>query len=197
VRRRAPGEVAAVVDGHRQGLDGDGTARAVANYFRREALHAKWLNPEAEVEELPIKPEESRNTAEPEWLLTGWLRPRVAGSEREQETYELLAYKAKTDKTYAQVAADHAMTEGALKSRVHSLRTKYEPQWKRRERMILLLILLGIAALLAIAWLLWPPDPLPNGGVPQSTTPHLDLLFGNGRNVSHPYPGPEPDAGSN
>lgn len=91
------------------------------------------------------------------------------------------------------------MTEGALKSRINALKTKYEPRWKRRQRMILLLILFGVAAVMAIIlWLLSRPADTPRGSLPPQTTPILDRVFGNQLPVSHPppYGGDGPDAGS-
>jgi DNA-directed RNA polymerase specialized sigma24 family protein len=181
------------------GWIGTVTARAIVNHFRRQSVHAKYLQRDVDVEELPHEPDEPPESLAPKWLLTEWLRPRVAGNPRDQETYELLVYKADTGKTHTEVAADHAMTEGALKSRIHALKTKYEPQWRRRQRMFLLLILFGIAAVVAaIVWLLLPRSDEPHGSLPPPTTPILDRVFGGSLPVSHPRPDDttEPDAGA-
>jgi hypothetical protein len=88
----------------------------------------------------------------------------------------------------AQVAADHGMTEGALKSRVHALKTKFEPHWKRRERMFLVLLLFCMAVVAAIVWVLWPPEekfPRAPGDPPPRTI--LDNWFSPPL-VSHPAP---------
>jgi hypothetical protein len=79
------------------------------------------------------------------------------------------------------------MTEGALKSRIHALKTKYQPQWRRRQRMLMLLILFGVAVAVAvIAWLLWPRDEGPQGSMPPRATPVLDRVLGGPLPVSHP-----------
>ena len=92
-----------------RGWVGTVTARAVVDHFRRDAVHIRWLRRDVEVEELPSEPDEPGEGVAPPWLLTGWLRPRVAGNPRDQETYELLLYKATTGKTHAEVAANHAI----------------------------------------------------------------------------------------
>jgi hypothetical protein len=67
-------------------------------------------------------------------------------------------------KTHAQVATDHGMTEGAFKSRIRALKTKYEPQWRRRQRTFILFLLAGVAAAIAaFAWLLWPSHQAQHG----------------------------------
>ena len=168
------------------GWMGTVTARAIVNHFRREAADAKYLEPGVDVQELPAEPDESQGSVAPEWLLTEWLRPRVAEDPRDQETYELLVYKAETGKTHAEVAADHGMTEGTLKSRIRALKMKHEPQWRRRQRMFLLMILFGVAAAVtALVWLLWPRES-PRGSLPSHETPILDRLLGNPLPVSHP-----------
>ena len=173
------------------------TVRAVVNHFRRDAVHANWLRRDVEVEELPPEPDESEEPFAPKWLVTGWLRPLVAQNPRDQETYELLVYKASTGKTHAQVAANHGMTEGALKTRVRALKTKYEPQWRRRREMFVLLILFGLAVTLAaIVWLLSPSED-PVGPYRPITAPIIDQVLGRPEPVSHPRPqdGIAPDGG--
>jgi DNA-directed RNA polymerase specialized sigma24 family protein len=168
------------------GWMGTVTARAIVNHFRREAADAKYLEPGVDVQELPAEPDESQGSVAPEWLLTEWLRPRVAEDPRDQETYELLVYKAETGKTHAQVAADHGMSEGTLKSRIRALKMKFEPQWRRRQRMFVLLILLGVAAAVTgLVWLLWPRES-PSGSLPPQEAPILDRLLGNPLPVSQP-----------
>jgi DNA-directed RNA polymerase specialized sigma24 family protein len=132
-------------------------ARAIVHHLRRDAARAKWLVPEVEVEELASEPEEARGPVAPDWMLTAWLAPLVAHDPRHQETYELLLYKAATGKTHAQVAADHGMTDGALKSRVRALKAKYEPQWRRRQRMFLLLLLFCVGVAAVLGWLVFRP----------------------------------------
>ena len=129
------------------------TARTVVRHYR-ESKGKSWLELDGEIDERG----ESGTVPDREWLISAWLSKAVAGNEREQETFELVVYKANTGKSYQEVANDHAMTEGALKSRVFALATKYEPRWRRRQSMIILLLLFGAAGLvLLVVWLLRPP----------------------------------------
>jgi DNA-directed RNA polymerase specialized sigma24 family protein len=174
-------------DATAQGWASKIAVRVVVDHFRREEAQAKWLDRDAEIEELAATPDDTSGPFVPAWLLTEWLAPLVANDPHHQQTYELLRHKASTQKTLAQVAADHGITEGALKSRVHALKAKYEPRWKRRQRMFLLLLLLYCAVGLALVWLFWPGDADSNGSFHPSTTPHLDGLV-HGPYVSHPPP---------
>jgi DNA-directed RNA polymerase specialized sigma24 family protein len=132
-------------------------SRAIVHRVLRDAAHAKWLVRGVEVEELASEPDEAPGPVAPEWMLTAWLAPLVAHEPRHQETYELLLYKAATGKTHAQVAADHGMTEGALKSRIRELKAKYEPRWRRRQRMFLLLLVFCVGVAAVLAWLVFRP----------------------------------------
>jgi hypothetical protein len=107
------------------------------------------------------------------WLISKWLAPLLDESPRDQETYELLVYKARTGKTYAEVAEDHGITVAAMKSRTHELKTRFEPRWRRRRDRMLLLVLAGVATavlLVAVllAWLTAPSRPkiTPDWGPP-------------------------------
>ena len=165
------------------------TARAIANHFRRDARHVEWLDRKVEVEELPGAPEDGPEAQD--WLISKWLAPIVAENPRDQETYELLIYRARTGKTVKQVAADHGMTEGALKTRFFGLRTTYEPRWRRRRAFFVLLFLLGLGVAAILAWLLGRPSGPAIGPAPVPTdTPWYapDRPLG----VSHPRP-PGPD----
>jgi DNA-directed RNA polymerase specialized sigma24 family protein len=174
-----------------RGWLGTVTARAVAMHFRRGAVHAKYLELEADVEELAAPPDDD---LAPRMSVSRWLAHAVADNPRDQETVEILRYKADTGKSHAEVAADHAMTTSALKNRVSKLKARYEPEWRKRERTILLLVLFGIGVVVALAlWLLlrprlpvlgpdvYPPEPKPTATVPpapfepaQPTAPRND-----------------------
>ncbi len=148
-----------------RGWLGTVTARAVAIHFRRGAKHEKYLELEADVEELAAEPDDD---LEPRMSISPWLASQVAGNPRDQETYEILRYKAETGKSHAEVAADHAMTTAALKNRISKFKARYEPQWRARERMILVLLLFGIGVVVAVlAWLLLRPRPTSHELQPQ------------------------------
>jgi DNA-directed RNA polymerase specialized sigma24 family protein len=98
------------------------------------------------------------------WMIGSWLREQVADTPHERELYETLCYKARSKKTFAQVAAEKGTTLPSLSNRIYRLRQKYEPQWKqhRREQNRTVLLWLGFAIALAVAWwLLHRPDPVP------------------------------------
>jgi DNA-directed RNA polymerase specialized sigma24 family protein len=149
-------------------------ARTVANYFRREVKHRDFVDPEADPDELAS---EAEAAPEDRWLIAAWLAPHLARDARDQETYELLVYKAQTRKAYADVAAEHGMTAATLHNRVHQFKNKYAARWrKRHERMLLVAILFGGTALVVVAWAVWqfmhpqpPPGPAPP--VPTVTAP--------------------------
>ncbi len=51
----------------------------VIDYFRREEVQAKWVDREADVESLPPEPDDASGPFAPDWLVTTWLAPLVAG----------------------------------------------------------------------------------------------------------------------
>jgi DNA-directed RNA polymerase specialized sigma24 family protein len=148
------------------------TARAVATHFRRSAAGLRWIEPEADVDEqaaaLPETPGEG-------WLIGEWLAPILREHGRDQETYELLVYKATNEKSHDEVAADHAMTTAALKSRIHEFKKKYEPRWRRRQAMLLLILFGGVALVVTAGWLvarlIRPPEGPPSAPHGQQIAP--------------------------
>ncbi len=150
-------------------------SRAVVDYFRREVKHRDFVDPEADPDELASDAE----TPEGGWLLSAWawLAAQLAHDSGDQETFELLVYKAQTRKGYEEVAAEHGMTAPTLHNRVHQFKKKYEPRWrKRQERMLLLAILFGGATILVVAWTVWQfmhtrPGPGPTPPAPTVTVP--------------------------
>jgi len=152
------------------------TVRTVANHYRRDETHRVWLDREEDVEQQPGEPEEAPDER---WLVAPWLAPILEHHPADRATYELLVYKARTGKTYRDVAADHGITTSALKSRVHDFKKRYESRWRRRQAMLVVLVLAAVATALLLAWLLSrpaqpakigpdpsPPPPLP---VPSAT----------------------------
>jgi DNA-directed RNA polymerase specialized sigma24 family protein len=125
------------------------TVRAVAAHFRAEARHRRWQEPDVDVEELPDEP---GDVDDAHWLIAAWLTNAVAADERDQETYELLVYKARTGRSYGQVAADHGMSETSFHKRLSRFKTKYLPRHRRRQQSMLLVLLLGAAAVAIVAW---------------------------------------------
>jgi DNA-directed RNA polymerase specialized sigma24 family protein len=162
------------------------TVRTVANYFRRDEAHRTFVDPEADVEQQAGEPEEAPGDG---WLIASWLAPILAHHPGDQETYELLVYKAHTGKQYKDVAAEHGLTTAALKSRVHEFKKKYEARWRRRKTMFVLLVLLAVAAAAIVAWLVLNrlaspaeekrPAPLPvaPSAVPSATASAPDTPF--------------------
>jgi DNA-directed RNA polymerase specialized sigma24 family protein len=151
------------------------TARTVANHFRHAAVERRWIAPDADAEE---QPEDSGEPPADAWLIAQWLAPLLAAHPRDQETYELIVYKARTGETHAQVAAAHGMTTAALWNRIHAFKRTYEPRWRRRRERTLVVVLFfgfsGVAIVALVAWLLTRPSapeirPDPLRAAPRAT----------------------------
>ncbi len=82
----------------------------------------------------PDAPDESSEPTPDAFLLSPWLRARVKQDPEDRALLELLAYKAKSKKTYAVVAVERGMTVAAIHNRVYRLRKKYEDEWKEHKR---------------------------------------------------------------
>jgi DNA-directed RNA polymerase specialized sigma24 family protein len=79
-------------------------------------------------------PDESGESTPDAFLLSPWLRSRVKQDPEDRALLELLAYRAKSKKTYAVVAAERGMTVAAIHNRVYRLRKKYEDEWREHKR---------------------------------------------------------------
>lgn len=137
------------------------TANAAIDYFRSNKQHKKWLNREVDVEEQEGEPPEDLHGADA-WLIKPWLEKEVADDQNDRWLFELLCYKARTDKSYAQVCKERGITLPALWNRIHRFKMKYVPRWhrrKERERAILLLLLLFGAAVGLVVLVLWLTFP--------------------------------------
>jgi DNA-directed RNA polymerase specialized sigma24 family protein len=142
------------------------TVNARNSYFREGAANAKWINPEAAVEELPPDPadapEDEGDEAAPSWLIGPWLEKRVAGNPDDKAAYELIVERARGGKSYAELAAERGETVNALTKRVQRLKAKYVPLRRRaneRRHTLMLLLrfggaILAIAAVVVLAYLL-------------------------------------------
>ena len=138
------------------------TRHALADYFeKRTAEREHLVDPAEGVDWEAIAGDEA---GERELELDEWLTRAVRRNERDQETLELLFYKAERGKTDDEVARDHGMTATAWRVRVHRFRAKYAPRWGRRDLgMLTLLILGGASVAVALVW--WivtrsaPPAP--------------------------------------
>jgi DNA-directed RNA polymerase specialized sigma24 family protein len=148
--------------------------RAAANYFRREAVHGRWLHRDVEADDVPAAEEgpplrEPLDTGVEDGLLDSWLEERVARSVRDAETLDLIRYKARGDKTWEEVAAEWDTSPSALHNRVHKLKKKYLPmvtRYREERRRVILLVALGLGAValvVAAAWLSSRPRLLPIG----------------------------------
>jgi DNA-directed RNA polymerase specialized sigma24 family protein len=145
------------------------TARVVVNHFRDHAADRQWLDREADVE---VQADAAAEPFAEPWLVATWLAQAVAGDARDEETFEMLVYKAQTGHTHEDVARAHGISPGALKARIHDFKTKYEPRWRRhRDRTVVLwLAAFAIAAAsVGIAWWLARPSPPPSA--PHTPTP--------------------------
>jgi DNA-directed RNA polymerase specialized sigma24 family protein len=135
------------------------TIRAMVSYLRMGARNRKWLIREVEVE--PLRPEwQERELPSDRWLVSKWLARTVEGSERDQETLEILAHGVRSAKGAEELAAEHGMTVASLKSRVFLLQEKYEP-WRRRRRTTIAMMAIGAVLAAAIGALLALPSAHP------------------------------------
>jgi DNA-directed RNA polymerase specialized sigma24 family protein len=134
--------------------------RAVARQLRADGARARWLDTNVAIDDedgpAAAVPSDGRGDG---WLLSRWLAHAVAGSPRDQETLELLCYQADSGKTHADVAAEHATTEDALRRRVARFKSKYLPRYRRRRTAILVAIYAGAFTLALLGWLFYHPGP--------------------------------------
>ena len=138
-----------------RGWIGTVTVRAMVSYLRRGAKDRRWISIEQSAGGSTRVPVDLADSRPEGWLISKWLGHEVMRSERDQETLEILVYKARTSKDDEEIAAEHAMTVAALKSRVFQFREKYRPRLKQRRAMIVLSlggVILAVAAL--TVWLL-------------------------------------------
>jgi hypothetical protein len=192
------------------------TANVVKTYFRRNTKHLRWLNREANVEEVAaeeLAPPVLEAADDTSMLdsIDAWLDKVVARNPKDKQTLEIIRHKARTKQTDPQVVAHFGLSSvSALESRVHYFKTKYQDRRQRwlsqRNRTIALLwkITLWTAAAIVLAIVVWrmvqgrrQGGLLP--GFPASESP---LGRDEGPPVSHPAP-PDleekeqhPDAGS-
>jgi DNA-directed RNA polymerase specialized sigma24 family protein len=129
------------------------TRSEIVRYFRRKKAEARWLVDDADIEDHPdLGPEPSGDL-----LIGPWLAKAVHGAETDEETLEILLKKAAGDRTFESVAEEFGMRPGALRKRVFDFKTKYEPRYRRRQEMFVLLILFGAAAIAIALWYLLRP----------------------------------------
>jgi hypothetical protein len=150
----ANGRAADAYDGSRDQDEADG-ARA------RTAGHA--ANAADAIDSADADAPDSSGEATPDaFLLSPWLRSRANKDADERALLELLAYKARTKKTYAAIAAERGTTANAISLRIHRLRKKYEAEWqehkRKRDAMVLAWIkaakVAGVVVLVAFAGML-------------------------------------------
>ena len=132
-------------------------------------------------------------------FLFQWLERQVAQSPIDRETFEIVLEHGLGQKTYRAIADERGMTLTVLSSRVFAFRQKYAPRYKReRDRVLILLLLFGVAIVAIVLWLLSRPGGSPGGTTRSPATPILDRVLGNPLPVSHPRPDDliKPDAGA-
>jgi DNA-directed RNA polymerase specialized sigma24 family protein len=123
------------------------TARAAIDFFRSGASDMRWLRRDVEVEEQRGESPEEEIDPEDEWLLTNWLREQVKDDPADRETLEIILLKAKSERTYDDIAADRKTTPAAISNRIYRLKLKYLPVRHRHEQQrnkTLMLWLLGV-----------------------------------------------------
>jgi DNA-directed RNA polymerase specialized sigma24 family protein len=188
----------------RPGVSRIAASRAI-DALRRLEVDTKWVNREADVEELPPDADESINPdvdiEADKWMLGPWLDKQIGSHSRDRQTMEILRARAR-DKTYEELAVDYQTTVVALKKRVQHFKEKYGllrvRYVKRQRQRMILLILLGFAAVVVIAALIWkkthdvsPPSPF----VAPTNKPTPFPVNLDGKGVAHPAPERTVDAG--
>jgi DNA-directed RNA polymerase specialized sigma24 family protein len=138
-------------------------------------------------------------------LFTRWMRSAVADDPRDRETWAMMEEWARSqhedeqEKTYEDIAREHAIGVSALKKRIERLKDKYEKRYRQwRKRFMVMLMLLGGALVIALAilvwWLLQPraptaipiaPEPTPSTSATPVVLPPLE----DNKNIAEP-PGP-------
>ena len=153
--------------------------RAVIDRIRKNASERRWLDPAPDVDELSDETAAAtEEAASNPWLVSTWLARVVGSSERDQETPELLCYKARGGKTYEEVAADHGTTVASLKSRFHEFKKRYARQWRRRQMMFVFVFGGGVAVVAIVVYVVAqllrpvpPPPPPAPAAVPSASAP--------------------------
>jgi DNA-directed RNA polymerase specialized sigma24 family protein len=156
------------------------------SYFRAGAAHAKWINPEADLQDvLPESAEAPAEDAEaPSWLIAPWLEKKVAESPKDREAYDIIRARA-GGATYDEIAAERGESASALAKKVQRFKDKYVPLRRRynerRHALLLLLKLFGLPlAIAGIAVALYfalrprPPRPAPSPAPSASVLPFND-----------------------
>jgi DNA-directed RNA polymerase specialized sigma24 family protein len=137
------------------------TTHSIARHMRAEGSRARWLETGVDFhdDEGPPGTAVAASSGRDDWLLSRWLAHAVAGDPRDQETFELIAYKAASSKSYEQVALEHATNESALRKRIARFQSKYRPRYRRRRVNIALALVTGALTLALLGWLFWRPTP--------------------------------------
>jgi hypothetical protein len=142
----------------------------MVSYLQRGARNQRWLLSERELE--PMRAElRDKELPSDGWLVSKWLARAIVGSERDQETLEMLAYGARTAKTAEELAVEHGLTVASFKSRVFHFKHKYEPLLRKRRRAVVTMVALGGALAIGVAAaLVWHgPQPAAAAVAPAAT----------------------------
>ena len=101
-------------------------------------------------------------------LLRRFLRDATASDPHERETFAVMEEwsEDEDERSLAEIATAHGISEDAAYKRVERLRTKYEPRYRRWRNGMFLLAFLGGALVIVVAVLVWrlrsddiKPDP--------------------------------------
>ena len=142
----------------------------VIDRFRADAKHLKWLRRDVDVQELPPDPandgeeEEARKlegvprppAEDAPGMLARWIDGQDL-SKADRVTLEMIRDHAKNGGSNTELAARFGMTTPAWENRLHRFKQKWVPHWKkhRRDRMLLLVLLGAAAVAIALAVLWW------------------------------------------
>lgn len=162
------------------------TRRTIADHFKGEAVHRKYLDREKDAEQERDHDNHGTDVAARELRILGWLRS-VISDERDQKTLALMFEHEEAGVPLADLAAREKTTPSGLSNRFYKLRVKYAPHLsimddepKRRAVLALLLLFFLGGAVALVAWLLSPP---PRAEPPALPAPTATVA---------PKPAPEP-----
>jgi DNA-directed RNA polymerase specialized sigma24 family protein len=155
------------------------TKRAIVDYFRSRERDKKYLEPDADVAELPF----DRHAPHTDWgarehLIAKYMEGLIGHDPRKKRTFALMMEKEVVGRSIEELAAQEGTTPNALSLRFSKLRKELIPkisvmdEEKPRRAFILFLLFLCLGAVVAIV-VLWralspppiapePPAPLPS-----------------------------------
>jgi DNA-directed RNA polymerase specialized sigma24 family protein len=144
------------------------TRRTIAQHFKGEQVHRKYLDREKDAEQERDRDDHGTDVAARELRILSWLRTVITDA-RDQQTLALMFEHEEAGVPLADLAAREKTTPSGLSNRFYKLRLKYAPHLSimddepKRRAVLLALLLFGLGAVVVfVVWLLrGPPAPPP------------------------------------